>query len=127
MYDTLTIVTIASIFLLAGAVKGVIGLGLPTVSLAILTVVIDIPNAMALLLVPSFVTNFYQAAVGGHGLMILRRLWPFMLMATASVWLGATALTRIDLPLLSALLGLLITTYGAVSYTHLTLPTILLV
>ncbi len=115
MYDTLTIVTIASTFLLAGAVKGVIGLGLPTVSLAILTVVIDIPNAMALLLVPSFVTNFYQAAVGGHGLMILRRLWPFMLMATASVWLGATALTRIDLPLLSALLGLLITTYGAMS------------
>ena len=115
MYDTLTILIIASTFLLAGAVKGVIGLGLPTVSLAILTVVIDIPNAMALLLVPSFVTNFYQAAVGGHGLMILRRLWPFMLMATATVWLGATALTRIDLSLLSILLGLLITTYGGVS------------
>ena len=35
-------------FLLAGTVKGVIGLGLPTVSLAILTVAIDLPNAMAL-------------------------------------------------------------------------------
>ena len=110
MYDTLTIAAIASTFLLAGTVKGVIGLGLPTVSLAILTVLIDIPSAMALLLVPSFVTNFYQALVGGHGLMILRRLWPFMLMATATVWLGATALTRIDLSLLSTLLGLLITT-----------------
>ena len=115
MYDTLTIAAIASTFLLAGTVKGVIGLGLPTVSLAILTVIIDIPSAMALLLAPSFVTNFYQAAVGGHGLMILRRLWPFMFMATATVWLGATALTRIDLPLLSTLLGLLITTYGAIS------------
>ena len=115
MYDTLTIAAIASTFLLAGTVKGVIGLGLPTVSLAILTVLIDIPSAMALLLVPSFVTNFYQALVGGHGLMILRRLWPFMLMATATVWLGATALTRIDLSLLSTLLGLLITTYGAIS------------
>ena len=115
MYDTLTIAAIASTFLLAGTVKGVIGLGLPTVSLAILTVLIDIPNAMALLLVPSFVTNFYQALVGGHGLMILRRLWPFMLFATATVWLGATALTRIDLSLLSTLLGLSITTYGAIS------------
>ena len=115
MYDTLTIAAIASTFLLAGTIKGVIGLGLPTVSLAILTVLIDIPSAMALLLVPSFVTNFYQASVGGHGLMILRRLWPFMLMATATVWLGATALTRIDLSLLSTLLGLLITTYGAIS------------
>ena len=115
MYDTMTIAAIASTFLLAGTVKGVIGLGLPTVSLAILTVLIDIPSAMALLLVPSFVTNFYQALVGGHGLMILRRLWPFMLMATATVWLGATALTRIDLSLLSTLLGLSITTYGAIS------------
>ena len=94
---TSAIAAIASTFLLAGTVKGVIGLGLPTVSLAILTVLIDIPNAMALLLVPSFVTNFYQALVGGHGLMILRRLCPFLLFATATVWLGATALTRLAL------------------------------
>ena len=59
MYDTLTIAAIASTFLLAGTVKGVIGLGLPTVSLAILTVLIDIPSAMALLLLPYFVTNFF--------------------------------------------------------------------
>ena len=37
----------------AGAVKGVIGLGLPTVSLALLTLALDLPTAMALLLVPS--------------------------------------------------------------------------
>ena len=62
-----------------------------------------------------FVANLYQASVGGHGFIILRRLWPFMLMATITVWLRATALTRIELPLLSALLGLLITIYGAIS------------
>lgn len=115
MMDIATILTICATFLLAGSVKGIIGLGLPTVSLALLTVAIDLPTAMALLLVPSFVTNIWQALVGGNGWEILRRLWPFLLMATVTVWLGATALTRVELPLLSALLGGLLVTYASIS------------
>jgi uncharacterized membrane protein YfcA len=115
MFDASTIVIVIGTFLLAGAVKGVIGLGLPTVSLALLTVAIGLPEAMNLLLVPSFVTNLWQAAVGGHQRAILRRLWPFLVMATATVWLGANALTRVDLSLLSALLGLLLVVYAAVN------------
>jgi uncharacterized membrane protein YfcA len=123
MFDLLTIIAIVGTFLLAGAVKGVIGLGLPTVSLALLTVAIDLPNAMALLLVPSFVTNLWQAVVGGNGGAILRRLWPFFLTATVTVWLGAAALTRVDLALLSALLGVLLVVYATVSLAglHLTI------
>ncbi|NQV61338.1 MAG: TSUP family transporter, partial [Alphaproteobacteria bacterium] len=101
MFDPLTILVVLATFLLAGTVKGVIGLGLPTISLALLTVAIDLPSAMALLLLPSFVTNLWQAVVGGAGRAILRRLWPFLLMATVTIWLGAMALTRVDLSLLS--------------------------
>jgi uncharacterized membrane protein YfcA len=115
MFDAFTILAVAGTFLLAGAVKGVIGLGLPTVSLALLTVAIGLPEAMNLLLVPSLVTNLWQAGVGGHGREVLRRLWPFLLMATATVWLGAGALTRVDLSLLSALLGLLLVVYAGIS------------
>ena len=115
MFDAFTVLAIVGTFLLAGAVKGVIGLGLPTVSLALLTVAIDLPNAMALLLVPSFVTNLWQAVVGGNGRAILRRLWPFLLMATVTVWLGAAALTRVDLALLSALLGVRLVVYSTMS------------
>jgi uncharacterized membrane protein YfcA len=74
---------------------------------------------MALLLVPSFVTNLWQAVVGGKGGAILRRLWPFLLTATATVWLGAAALTRVDLALLSALLGVLLVVYSAASLAGL--------
>ena len=115
MTDPLILLIIAATFLLAGTVKGVIGLGLPTVSLALMTVAVGLPQAMALLLVPSFVTNVWQAVVGGNGLAILRRIWPFLLMATVTVWLGATALTRVDLALLSALLGLLLVVYAVVN------------
>lgn len=108
---------VAATFFLAGTVKGVIGLGLPTISLALLTVALGLPQAMALLLLPSFVTNAWQAAVGGHGCAILQRLWPFLLTATATVWIGAMALSRVDLGWLSALLGVLLIVYGATGLT----------
>lgn len=119
MFDASTVATITGTFLLAGTVKGVIGLGLPTVSLALLAVAIDLPSAMALLLVPSFVTNLWQALAGGNGRVILLRLWPFLLMATTTVWLGAIALTRVDLALLSALLGVLLVAYAAANLSGL--------
>lgn len=110
-----TLLAIVSTFLVAGIVKGVIGLGLPTVSLALLTATLGLPQAMALLLGPSLVTNLWQAVVGGHGVAILRRIWPFLLMATTTVWLGASALTRVDVALLSALLGILLIAYAAIN------------
>ena len=95
--------------------KGVIGLGLPTVSLALLAVTIDLTSAMALILIPSFVTNVWQVMVGGNVRGMLVRLWPFLFMGTVTVWIGATALTRIDLSLLSALLGVLLIFYSVVN------------
>jgi len=105
---------VAATFLLAGTIKGVIGLGLPTVSLAILTVAFDLPGAMALLLVPSFATNLWQASIGGNARRLIVRLWPFLLCASLTVWIGAMALIRVDLTLLSALLGALLMIYATI-------------
>jgi hypothetical protein len=68
---------VAATFFIAGGVKGVIGLGLPSVSLALLTATLGLYEAMAILLVPSFVTNLWQAVVGGELRAILARTWPF--------------------------------------------------
>lgn len=110
-----SLLVVAGTFLIAGSVKGVIGLGLPTVSLALLTVALDLPTAMALLLIPSFVTNIWQSMVGGNARAILVRLWPFLAMATITVWIGAAALTRVNLSLLTALLGSLLIIYAVVN------------
>ena len=115
MFDPLSLFVISATFIIAGGVKGVIGLGLPTVSLGLLTATLDLPTAMALLIAPSLVTNLYQATAGGHARVILWRIWPFLLIATATVWLGAIALSRVDLDVLSALLGFLLVAYGGLS------------
>lgn len=115
MMDASTILAICATFLIAGFVKGVVGLGLPTVSLALLTAMLGLPQAMALLLVPSFATNLWQALSGGNPLDILRRNWLFFLLATVTVWFGALALTRLDTDILAGLLGVLLVVYAAVN------------
>ncbi|MCY4486716.1 MAG: sulfite exporter TauE/SafE family protein [Deltaproteobacteria bacterium] len=115
MTDPLTAAIIFAVFLLAGGVKGLVGFGLPTVSLGLLTVAFDLTTAMVLLLVPSFATNVWQAAVGGNGRAILSRIWPFLVTATGTVWIGALALARVDLAWLSALLGLLLVIYAGLN------------
>src|SRR3546814_20989055 len=74
MLDSFALAAIAGTFLLGGAVKGVVGFGLPTVSLALLTVAFGLPQAMALMLAPAFVSNVWQAFSGGGTLGVLRRL-----------------------------------------------------
>ena len=56
-FGLVTYAVIVGSFLLAGFVKGIVGLGLPTISLALLTVLLDLPTAMALLVVPAFCTK----------------------------------------------------------------------
>lgn len=80
-------------FLLAGAVKGVIGLGLPTIAMGLLGLAMPPAQAAALLIVPSTLTNLWQLAAGGHLPALLRRLGPMLAMIfvgtlLGSAWLG---------------------------------------
>ena len=114
-FDVATLATVAAIFLLAGGVKGVIGLGLPTVSLGLLTATLDLPTAIALMVAPSFVTNLWQGVVGGHGRWLIAKIWPFLCVATLLIWLGAQALVTLNLAYLAALLGTLLIAYAGIS------------
>lgn len=114
MTDPTFIAIVVATFLLAGLVKGVIGMGLPTVALGVLAVTTDLSVAMALMIAPSLVTNLMQAATGGHLRAILRDHWVFLASALAGIWIGALALTRVDLSLLSGVLGASLIIYAGV-------------
>ena len=105
---------VTGVFLLAGLVKGVVGLGLPTIALALLTATVGLREAVALMVVPSLLTNLWQGAVGGHLRVLLGRLWSLLLAAVATVWLGTGLLARLDPALLSGLLGLTLLAYAAI-------------
>lgn len=103
---------IGAVFLLAGMVKGTIGLGLPSISLGLLAATLDLKLAMILLLAPNVITNLWQALNGGHFMLLLKRLWLFLLCAGLAIWPGSAALAVIDATALGALLGLLLTVYA---------------
>lgn len=80
-------------FALAGTVKGLVGMGLPTVVMGLLAAAMPLPQAAALMLLPSFVTNIWQAWRGPSLMLLVRRLWPLFLGICAGAWLGAGWLT----------------------------------
>ncbi len=103
---------VALAFCIAGFVKGMVGLGLPTVSLGLLSLFVDLQIAMALLVMPSLVTNILQAIVGGQFTTLLRRLSQFLLMAVAMVHVGAELFTMVETVLLLRGLGALLMLYA---------------
>ena len=89
MHEPVSVLAFASLaFALAGLVKGVIGLGLPTVAIGLLALMMAPAQAAALLVVPAFVTNVWQAA-GGRFAALFRRMWPLLLGICAGTWAGA--------------------------------------
>jgi uncharacterized protein len=106
---------IAAIFVLAGFVKGVIGLGLPTVAMGLLALVMTPAQAAALLVVPSFLTNVWQA-MGPELTPLVRRLWPMLLGICAGVWAGGL-LTAAGGARASIGLGAVLALYGVLGLT----------
>ena len=66
MFDlpTVMLAAVFATFLAAGLVKGVTGMGLPTVAMGMLGALISPLVAASLLIVPSFATNVWQLFAG---------------------------------------------------------------
>ena len=115
-FGVVTYSVICGSFLLAGFVKGIVGLGLPTISLALLTALLDLPTAMALLVVPAFCTNIWQGFVGGHLALLSHRLWPLLLAAIPFVWVGAALSDMFETATLTRILGGMVVIYATLSF-----------
>lgn len=92
MIDSMLIL-IAAAFLLAGFIKGVIGLGLPTVAMGLLALTMPPGQAIAIVIIPAIVTNIWQTFGGPYLRDIVRRLWPLMVGTVIGIWLNRGLLT----------------------------------
>jgi uncharacterized protein len=96
---------IAATFFIAGIVKGVTGMGLPTVAMGVLGALISPLAAASLLIVPSFVTNVWQLLAGPQFTSIMRRLWLMMLAIIVGTVLGSSSLANGNTRLTTVALG----------------------
>jgi uncharacterized membrane protein YfcA len=112
---------VSATFVLAGFVKGVVGVGLPTIAMGLLAAVMTPAQAAALLTVPSFITNVWQAA-GPQLVPLLRRMWPMLIGICVGTWCvrawgGAGLLTAADGVYASIGLGAVLVVYAVLGLT----------
>ena len=101
------------IFFGAGAVKGVLGMGLPTMAMGLLGLVMPVASAASLLTLPSLLTNLWQAAIGPGLMRMVRRLWLMQLGIAAGVALAPLLVPSPDEALARHALGGCLMAYGA--------------
>lgn len=77
--DYVLISFVTAVFLAAGLVKGVLGMGLPTMAVGLLALQLPPTAAAGLLIIPSLVTNLWQLFAGPAFLGLLRRFGLMML------------------------------------------------
>ena len=95
----LSLLAFASVaLLLAGTVKGFIGLGMPTVALALLTLQLDARSAVTLVLIPMLLSNVWQFWRGPDMAGCARRHWRYgvilAVVVAATVWISQSAPDR---------------------------------
>jgi uncharacterized membrane protein YfcA len=115
------LILVATTFLLAGLVKGVIGMGLPTVAMGLLALALPPVEAAAILVVPSMVTNVWQLLAGPAFGALARRLWPMMTCVALGTVAGADILAGNVAGLAKVGLGIALGAYAAVGLLGLKL------
>ena len=93
----ITILTyIFFVYVLCGVIKGSIGFGMPTVSISLLSFILDVKIIIALILIPTLVVNIYQLSRGGNFKKIISETKYFLIFSTLFIFPGAYLLTIIN-------------------------------
>lgn len=111
------LIAVSAVFLLAGLVKGAIGLGLPTVSMGLMGVWMPLADAAAILVLPAVLTNVWQTLDGPYLARIWRRLWPMMAALAVCAVIGAAVITGARTALTVSLLGGVLIAFATLGLT----------
>ena len=82
--------------LIAGLVKGVIGVGMPVVAFPLLSMLVDVQTAVMLLSMPLVLSNIPQALEDGLVTQTLWSLAPVLVGMIPGVWIGVAVLLNVD-------------------------------
>jgi hypothetical protein len=112
----------ALVFLLAGFVKGIVGLGMPIVGIGLLSLFVPPGQAAALIVLPSLATNLWQMVAGPGLVPLVRRLWPMLAALCVGAWIAGGAVHLIDARLALGGLGLALIVYALIALLPRRLP-----
>ena len=109
------LVAVVCSLIVAGLLKGVIGVGMPVVALPLLSLFIDLKSAAMLLSMPLVLSNLPQALEGGRTGRCLMDLTPVFLGMIPGLWLGVQIMLALDTNVAKAIAGVVLIGVGGVT------------
>lgn len=113
MMDPQTLFVVALIFLLAGGVKGVSGMGLPAVAMKLLASIMTPLAAAALIVVPSLLTNVWQLFDGRALGTLVVRFRMMLILTFVGALMGSRLMVSLDPEIIARTLGATLIVYAA--------------
>ena len=98
--------------LVAGVVKGISGIGIPLVGISLLSLLIPVPQAIALLPIPIVVVNVWQVVTNGGFTGVCRRFAPLIIAMCIGTFIGTALLASTDVSVLLLLVGCMISAFA---------------
>ena len=103
--DPVIMMFVMAIFLVAGFIKGFLGIGLPAAAVALLTLLMAPAQAIALMPLPIIATNFVQFVTAKNRLETSRRYWLCALFIIISLFFTSSFLNSYPTALLVVAIG----------------------
>jgi uncharacterized membrane protein YfcA len=115
--DPTLLAAVAVAFLFAGVVKGILGMGLPTAAIGVLSVAMAPAQAASLIILPALLTNIWQSFAGPHLQAVLRRIWTMLAGVCLGIYLSAGLLTGDTAGRAAIALGACLAVYALIGLT----------
>jgi len=113
----LQIAVIAVAFVIAGIAKGAIGMGMPPIAIGLMSFALPLESAIAIMVVPTMVTNIWQAIYGGHFKPLMRRFGTMAVTAMIGILAVGLLLSDLGSPSTAGWVGVLLVLYSAIALT----------
>ena len=113
---------IAAAFLIAGIVKGTLGMGLPAILMAMLTMIMSPLTAIPLITLPMLVSNVVQFARGPSPQQVVKGYWVFALAIVVTLGVTASNITSFPETLLLLSIGVAMVLFAVPSLFGVRFP-----
>ncbi|TMJ26796.1 MAG: sulfite exporter TauE/SafE family protein [Alphaproteobacteria bacterium] len=113
----LQIAVIAVAFVVAGLAKGAIGMGMPPIAIGLMSFAVPLESAIAIMVVPTMVTNIWQAIYGGGFRPLIRRFGTMAVTAMIGILAVGLLLSDLGSPRTAGWVGVLLVLYSIIALT----------
>ncbi|MBM3609355.1 MAG: sulfite exporter TauE/SafE family protein [Alphaproteobacteria bacterium] len=120
--DSYSLIAVGLVFLFAGFVKGIVAIGLPAISISLLSHIIGVREAIFITLAPALLTSLAQALLGPALRTITIRLWPLLALGAIAIVFASSFAVGGNTVVLATIVGSLIIIYALSNLAQFRLP-----